>query len=176
MVCKMAQITRLKGDYMANPEYRHLGTILVTSETSLGAAYNFNPANHTGYDAVLTYIQAADQMSASLLETVESNGLLGWTHKRALMGPCFQLAESWVSSGRMDRAIQAWNHGCYQRKVSRQLRIMGVSIFHAVRLGREDAGSCSRLGNKWKAWVRFRQDPTLVKAASEISSGHFEWP
>lgn len=42
-------VVRLKQD---SP---HLKTVMVLLETSLGARYAFNPRNHQGYDAVLTY-------------------------------------------------------------------------------------------------------------------------
>jgi len=52
--------------YMAQPnspndvvaqkqKYPGLITILITYETSIGARYTFNPKNHVGYDAVMTY-------------------------------------------------------------------------------------------------------------------------
>src|SRR5262245_34507682 len=36
-------------------KHRHTRTVLILLETSLGAAYCFNPANHTDFDVILTY-------------------------------------------------------------------------------------------------------------------------
>ena len=121
------------------------------------------------------YIEAAERVQAKLLDTVTSSGLLTWSRRRALLGLTFGVAESWVRSRRLGRALRAWNRGCARQQVPRHLQIGGLLMLCAARWGRRPDTFCWRLVNKWKGWSRFRQEPSLLEQAntspSKISNG-----
>jgi glycosyltransferase involved in cell wall biosynthesis len=119
------------------------------------------------------YVEAAEKVHAKLLDTVTSSGLLTWSRRRALLGLSFGAAESWVRSRRLGQAVRVWNRGCGQQQAPLHLRIAGLSMLCAVRLGTRPNGFCSRLVHKWKGWVRFRQEPLLLKQANESLPGNF---
>lgn len=109
------------------------------------------------------YIEAAERVQSKLLDTVKSGGLLTWSRQRALLGLCFGTAESWVRSKRLGRAMRAWNRGCAQQQAPLHVQIAGLLMLCAARLGAGRNRFCSRLVNKWKGWVRFRQEPLLLE-------------
>ena len=122
------------------------------------------------------YILAAEKTPAKLIAAARAKGLLTWTRQRAVAGLAFGLAESWVYTGQLGRALEAWKRSCLQQRVPWYVRYMGILMFFAMKLSRAERGIVSRLVNKWKGWVRFRQEPALLhspnKEASPILNDH----
>lgn len=111
------------------------------------------------------YIEAAEKTQTKLFATVTSSGLLTWSRQRALLGLSFGAAECWVRSRRLGRAIGAWNRGCGQQQAPLPLQIAGLLMLCTARLSERQDGFCWRLVNKWKGWVRLRQEPSLLEQA-----------
>lgn len=111
------------------------------------------------------YIEAAEKVQAKLFDTVTTSGLLTWSRQRALLGLSFGVAECWVRSRRLGRAIRVWNRGCGQPQAPLYLQITGLLMLCAARLSARQDGFCLRLVNKWKGWARFRQEPSLLEQA-----------
>jgi glycosyltransferase involved in cell wall biosynthesis len=116
------------------------------------------------------YIEATEGIADSLLRTVKNADLLTWSRQRALLGLSFGTSECWLRIGRACRAIEAWNKSCRSHGAPAQVRLAGIVILCLLRFARSDSDFVSRLANRWKGWVRFRQEPTLVP------SGNFAVP
>jgi glycosyltransferase involved in cell wall biosynthesis len=115
------------------------------------------------------YIEAVEKVQAKLLDTVRSSGLLTWSRQRALLGLSFGAAESFVRSKQLARAMRIWGRGCGKQQTSLHLTVSGLLMLCALRAGTGWNGSCSRLVSKWKGWVRFRQEPSLLDQANDGS-------
>jgi len=115
----------------------------------------------TRHFAEPAYIEAAERVSDSLFGTVKSAGLLTWSRQRAVLGLSFGLAESWLRAGRADRAIKTWNVACSRDGALLHVRFLGLAMLQLVRLA-GNSGLVGRLVNKWKGWIRFRQEPKLM--------------
>ena len=111
------------------------------------------------------YIEAAERVRDILYGTVNNAGLLTWSRRRALLGLTFGFAESWVRIGRADRAINTWIEDCRRRRATVHVRLTGLGMLQLLRCSRSDAGLIFRLVNKWKGWIRFRQEPELMTVA-----------
>ena len=111
-----------------------------------------------------SYIAAAEQVREKLCEAVLGAGLMTWSRQRALVGLCFGNAESWVRAKQLGTALRVWTSGCRQPHASAFLWIAGAAMLCIRRAGAIDNGFCARLVNKWKGWVRFRQEPSLLPA------------
>jgi glycosyltransferase involved in cell wall biosynthesis len=115
------------------------------------------------------YIRATDKVRAKLFETARSSGVLTWTRQRALAGLSFGTAQSWARSGQISRAVRAWNGSCDEQQLPWHLRIAGSVALCTMHLSRADTGLFARLVNKWKGWVRFRQEPALLHPPNNTS-------
>ncbi len=111
------------------------------------------------------YIERSEKMPSILLETVTNSGLLTWTRKRALLGLCFGTAQSWVRFGRLQRALETWTQGCRSQCAPWHVYIVGLLMLCTIRTAGRDVDLSERFVNKWKGWMRFRQDPALVTHA-----------
>jgi glycosyltransferase involved in cell wall biosynthesis len=117
-----------------------------------------------------TYIDAAERLQGKLLDAVKRSGLLTWSRQRALLGLTFGVAESCVRVRSLSQGMNIWNRGCSRQQAPLHLQIAGLLMLYAARRGAGPEGLCSRLVNKWKGWVRFRQEPTLLQYAKESSA------
>ena len=115
------------------------------------------------------YIGAAERVQEKLLDTVTRSGLLTWSRQRALLGLSFGVAESCVKASSLAEAVSIWNRGCCRQRAPLYLQIAGWLMLCAARHGASPDRFCSRLVNKWKGWVRFRQEPSLMEKAQESS-------
>jgi glycosyltransferase involved in cell wall biosynthesis len=115
------------------------------------------------------YIEAAERLSDRLFDTVKNAGLLTWSRRRAVLGLSFGLAETWLKLGRADRAKKTWNAGCRRHGAPGRLRLVGLAMLQLLRCGHSNTGLISRLVNKWKGWVRFRQEPNLMTEDSAVT-------
>lgn len=61
--------------------------------------------------------------------------------------------------GKASAAVSLWRTGCKRQGEGTILRLLGVLMLFAGRFGG------GRLANKWKGWVRFRQEPRLMDSA-----------
>jgi glycosyltransferase involved in cell wall biosynthesis len=118
------------------------------------------------------YIEAAERVQDSLFAAVKKAGLLTWSRQRAILGLSFGLSESWLRLGRPERAIKAWLKGCERYAAPIHVRMIGLCLLQLLRLARGEESLPSRLVNKWKGWVRFRQEPDLMPADSTAGISH----
>jgi glycosyltransferase involved in cell wall biosynthesis len=109
------------------------------------------------------YIEAAERVHEKFLEALIKSGLLTWSRQRALLGLTFGTAENLVRSRRLVHAMRVWRRGCAQRGARLPLQIAGLFMISALRLSTSQEGVFGRLVNKWKGWVRFRQEPALMQ-------------
>ncbi len=140
------------GKYLCRPEVDH----------DISWQYDFTRTSvrHV-YDPA--YINAAKRIWAKLYHDVESAGLMTWSRRRAIMGLCFAAAESWALRERnLQRSMLVWLQGCRQQSLPWHMRLSGLLMLCAVRLSSKDTDIFSRLVNKWRGWVRFRQEPALL--------------
>jgi len=110
------------------------------------------------------YIVGAKQVQAKLTESVGKSGLLTWSRQRALLGLSFGIAESWVRAKNIGEAIGIWNHSCAQQQGPFQVRLAGCLLLYTLQ-GTGSGQFASRVVNKWKGWVRFRQEPSLLSGS-----------
>ena len=109
------------------------------------------------------YIEAAGRVHAALRRAVLDNGLMTWSRERALVGLSFSTAESWVRARHLGAALRFWNRSCRVSKVAARLWLGGWVMLCIRRAGPMDSGLAFRIVNKWKGWVRFRQEPALLQ-------------
>lgn len=109
------------------------------------------------------YIEAAGRVHAALRRIVLAHGLMTWSRERALVGLSFSTAESWVRAKRLGAALRFWNRSCLVSKVAARLWLGGWVMLCIRRAGPMDSGLAFRIVNKWKGWVRFRQEPALLQ-------------
>lgn len=111
------------------------------------------------------FFEASERIWAKLVEDVNAGGLMTWSRKRALLGRCFTAAESWVMHAkRLGNGVKVWNRGCGRHDASLPLRLSGLAVLCALRLSSRPGGACDRVANKWRGWVRFRQEPALLES------------
>lgn len=116
------------------------------------------------------YIEAAEGVQVKLLDVVTSSGLLTWSRQRALLGLTFGVAESCVRATGLVDGMRIWNRGCGRQHVSAPLQVAGLLMLCAARQAVAPDGFGSRLVNKWKGWVRFREVPLVVDGVQESSA------
>ena len=109
------------------------------------------------------YICGTERVGDKLLSAVKTSGALTWSRQRALLGLGFGAAESWVRLHRLYQAMRTWNRACIQLQSPMRIRAAGLLMLCATRFGTGRDGVCLRLVNKWKGWVRFRQEPLLLE-------------
>jgi glycosyltransferase involved in cell wall biosynthesis len=115
-----------------------------------------------------TYIDAAEGVQRKLLDAVTNSGLLTWSRQRALLGLTFGVAESCVRAAGLVKGMRIWNRGCSRQHAPVPLQVVGLLMLYAAL--QASGGFCSRLVNKWKGWVRFRQEPLLLEHGQESSA------
>jgi glycosyltransferase involved in cell wall biosynthesis len=115
-----------------------------------------------------TYIDAAEGVQRKLLDAVTNSGLLTWSRQRALLGLTFGVAESCVRAAGLFKGMRIWNRGCRRQHAPVPLQVVGLLMLYAAL--QASGGFCSRLVNKWKGWVRFRQEPLLQEHGQESSA------
>ncbi|HVM99035.1 MAG TPA: glycosyltransferase [Caulobacteraceae bacterium] len=107
---------------------------------------------------LIRHAEAAPRM---LLDEVERAGLLTWSRRRALLGLAFGSAESWARIGERREALRAWRETCRAWSVPASLALPGALALRVTGPAASQRGWAARLVNKWKGWVRFRQEPAL---------------
>lgn len=109
-------------------------------------------------------IRSSEAVPGKLLAHVERAGLLSWSRRRALLGLEFGAAERWVGAGRLGEALRSWREACRRMRAPATISAGGALLLRLARLPGAQNGWPSRLLNKWKGWVRFRQEPALTPA------------
>ena len=112
------------------------------------------------------YIEAAARVPEKLRDTLEKAGLLTWSRQRALLGLCFGLAENWMRGGHLEQAMRAWNSSCRHYGATWPVRAGGFLMLALLRTSDGESTGVGRLANKWKGWVRFRQELELLNRTS----------
>jgi hypothetical protein len=112
------------------------------------------------------FIEASARTRAALFTTVESAGLLTWSRRRALLGLAFAEAESWTRRGRVLKGGRAWSKACRDQRESALLKAIGLAMLALTALPFASNALPRRLVNKWKGWVRFRQEPDILTRVS----------
>lgn len=107
-------------------------------------------------------MQAAVRVRRAMYDAVAKSGLLTWSRLRALIGLCFEAAEFLSHAKRLDLARQVWKGECQHYNVPLRLQLSGNFMLILSRIGGRGEGMCARIVNKWKGWVRFRQEPDLL--------------
>jgi glycosyltransferase involved in cell wall biosynthesis len=113
------------------------------------------------------YIEAAERVHEKFLDILTKSGLLTWSRQRALLGLTFGTAENWVRSRQLGHAVRVWRRVCARQDARLPLQIAGLLMIGAVSLSAGQEEAVGRLVNKWKGWVRFRQEPALLDRAAE---------
>lgn len=113
------------------------------------------------------YIEAAERVQEKFLEILVKSGLLTWSRQRALLGLSFGTAENWVQAKRFGQAIRVWKRSCVRHRAGSRLQTVGVLMISLLRLNPRQESIGGRLVNKWKGWVRFRQEPALLERPDE---------
>lgn len=108
------------------------------------------------------YIEARAMTHEKLFDTVRNSGLLTWTRRRAITGLCFGAAESLARTGGLQPAVHYWMSASRRYQASLPLQLLGVLMLLAAKCGRDPACWNQRFINKWKGWMRFRQEPALM--------------
>jgi glycosyltransferase involved in cell wall biosynthesis len=116
------------------------------------------------------FIEAAEGAQVKLLNTLTRSGLLTWSRQRALLGLTFGVAESCVRATGLVDGMRIWNRGCSRQHAPMSLQVAGLLMLYAVRQGVTPDGFCLRLVNKWKGWMRFREEPLLMERVQENSA------
>lgn len=113
------------------------------------------------------YIEAAERVHEKFLEVLAKSGLLTWSRQRALLGLHFGTAENWVRCKRLGKAFQVWRRGCARHRAGFGLQAAGVLMIGVLCLNARQESFVGRVVNKWKGWVRFRQEPALLERPDE---------
>ncbi|MGA7713418.1 MAG: glycosyltransferase family A protein [Rhizomicrobium sp.] len=115
------------------------------------------------------YIEAAEGIRAKLFDNVQRSGLMTWSRQRALVGLCFEAAESWaMREKRLGKSLLVWYRGCRLQQVSLRLQLGGIVMLCVSHWRGNEDGFFARLVNKWRGWVRFRQEPALLKPTNAL--------
>lgn len=114
-------------------------------------------------------MQAAAQVRALMHSAVVAAGLLTWSRLRALAGLCFESAEFLAGVGHLGSAINVWRSEASRYGASVWLIFCGILMLGLIRLDGRRGGFAARIVNKWKGWVRFRQEPALLEDAFACS-------
>jgi glycosyltransferase involved in cell wall biosynthesis len=108
------------------------------------------------------YIQRSEAMPAMLRARLMAGRLASWSRLRALLGMSFGTAERWSRVGRLREAWASWARACAESRAPATLRIGGATMLALMRIDPDLEGPAFRIVNKWKGWVRFRQEPALI--------------
>lgn len=108
------------------------------------------------------YIEASREVRTRLLKLMQESGLLTWSRKRAVLGLSFEASERWLRIRRLDPAIRVWMTESSAYRESLGLRLCGMLMILLLFVGSPDKGFSARVVNKWKGFVRFRQEPELI--------------
>ena len=117
------------------------------------------------------YIDAAEKVQEKIANTVIGSGLLTWSRQRALLGLSFGAAESSARASSLSNAWKIWNRSCRRQRASAHLQFAGCLMLWMAQHDTSLEGFSSRLVNKWKGWVRFRQEPALLKHLRAFAQG-----
>lgn len=112
------------------------------------------------------YIRATEYAHERLLDALVRYDRLTWSRRRALVGLGFGTAECWVALGRMKEAFGAWRRACRRNAAPGHLHFVGILMLCLYRAGASESSFARRVVNKWKGWVRFRQEPALLDVAA----------
>jgi glycosyltransferase involved in cell wall biosynthesis len=113
-------------------------------------------------------MQAAVMVRSLMYDAVTGAELMTWSRLRALVGLCFEAAEFLALAKRLDLARQVWNSECRHYRAPYHVRFFGNLMLVLARLAGRSEGICARIVNKWKGWVRFRQEPALLKVGNKV--------
>lgn len=110
------------------------------------------------------YLERATTVRSKMASVVAEHDNMTWSRRRALTGLRFATAELWSRSGHLSRALQEWrsNRGGDSGSL---LHWSGCTMLLAARTNPSEVSPLGRAINKWKGWMRFRQEPSLLNDA-----------
>jgi len=113
------------------------------------------------------FFEAAERVHEKFLDILLKSELLTWSRQRALLGLSFGTAENWVGTKRFREAVGVWKRSCARHHAGFRLQVAGLLMISLLRLNSRQESIGGRLVNKWKGWVRFRQEPELLERPDE---------
>ena len=112
------------------------------------------------------FIEQSERIPSLLSEYMERAGFNSWSRNRALLGLGFGTAERWARIGHLRTAARVWSRACTRFGAPTLIRFSGAAMLCIARSDDGRNGPPGRLLNKWKGWVRFRQEPSLLRATA----------
>ena len=111
------------------------------------------------------YILASEQVPSRLYQSVADAGFMTWSRRRAIAGMGFSVAENWIRARQLGHALRAWRDSALRCSVPMFVMISGSALLLLSWLLGPGSELAARIVNKWKGWVRFRQEPRLITKA-----------
>jgi glycosyltransferase involved in cell wall biosynthesis len=109
------------------------------------------------------FLLAVRNLPVRFRDILLTNHLLNWTRRRLLAGLVFGNAENWTRIGNLREALSSWKMARDADLAETCLYLLGLVALTMLRIAPKDGGIVQRLVAKWKGWVRFRQEPSLIK-------------
>ena len=107
-------------------------------------------------------IRRSEAVPGKLQSHLKRAGLMSWSRRRALLGLEFSAAERWVRTGQLGEGLRSWSAACRRSQAPIAIGAGGALMLRLLGLHAAETGWSSRAVNKWKGWVRFRQEPALT--------------
>jgi glycosyltransferase involved in cell wall biosynthesis len=106
------------------------------------------------------YIRGVEKLPGRFLEILQQRQLTTWSRVRLIQGLAFSTAENWVKIGEHREASRSWGR---QRElgIPTHLYLAGRIALHLLRVSSNPNSLAQRIVNKWKGFVRFRQEPLI---------------
>lgn len=114
-----------------------------------------------------TYLHGVRNLPLQFLELLTEADLLTWSRRRFLGGLVFANAENWAKIGNLKEAWRVWWSALGTGLVEARIVLPGLAALTLLRIAPIDGGIAQRAVAKWKGWVRFRQEPSLIKTKQE---------
>ena len=113
-----------------------------------------------------SYLRKAAEVPLHFLRVLEQRNLLTWSRKRFLAGMAFSVAENQARGGRLGEACASWTSQRRSGLLEARIYWQGLAALAVRWLGPSTGSFASRLVAKWHGWVRFRQNPSILKPKS----------
>jgi glycosyltransferase involved in cell wall biosynthesis len=112
------------------------------------------------------YLRRAEAMPARFLAATTAAGLVTWSRRRATFGLAYGVAESWARLGMLGEALRCWRNARRDMNMPLVLGSQGQAMLILTWFNRRQTSYATRLINRWKGAVRFRQEPALTELSA----------